>query len=111
MTAFTFDAEATLAQAQVCQGLPNRPNHPDRGGSDGAGFGKFGRLGSVRAADPALTPELIRDLFEERATIREFSGGFPRADAERLSALDLGFSSADDLLRATQSAMVRDAVN
>ena len=35
-----------------------------------------------------MTPEQ-REYFEERAAIREFDGGIPRAEAERLAMQDL----------------------
>ena len=37
----------------------------------------------MRASDPEMTPEeLARDLYEERAAIREYDGGQDRAEAE-----------------------------
>jgi hypothetical protein len=44
----------------------------------------------IREAKPALLAILAeasdwRDLYEERAAIREFDGGYPRAEAERLA--------------------------
>lgn len=41
------------------------------------------------------------DAFEERAAIAEFDGGLPRAEAERLAAMDQGFTSAAALLAAS----------
>lgn len=32
----------------------------------------------------------VRELFEERAGIREYDGGLPRAEAERLAWIDVG---------------------
>lgn len=86
MTAFSFDAKAALERAQNRQPLPNRPNRPNPRASAGAGLGGFGRLGMVRAPDPEMTPEeLARDIFEERAAIREFDGGQDRETAERMA--------------------------
>ncbi len=83
MTAFFFDANAALEQAQNRQALPNRPNRPNRRASGGAGLGGFGRLGTVRTSDPEMTPEeLVRDIYEEPAAIREFDGGQDRDEAE-----------------------------
>ncbi|MEI4194393.1 DUF3987 domain-containing protein [Roseovarius sp. E0-M6] len=73
MTGFTFDAKAALEAAQKCQTLPNRSN---RSASGGAGLGGIGALGTVPVSDPEMTTEqLARDIFEERAAIREFVGG------------------------------------
>lgn len=81
MNTFTFDAQAALEAAQKRQSIPNPPNRPNGSATGGAGLGG---LGTVRASDPEITPEeLARDLFEERAAIREFDGGQDRAMAER----------------------------
>ena len=83
MTGFSFDAKAALQQARRSSAFPNHPNRPNRSASDEAGLGGLGGLGTVRASDPEMTPEaLARDLYEERAAIREFDGGQDRAEAE-----------------------------
>ena len=83
MTGFSFDAKAALEQARKSSALPNLPNRPNRSASGGAGLGGLGGLGTVRASDPEMTPEeLARDLYEERAAIREYDGGQDRAEAE-----------------------------
>src|SRR6056297_2215809 len=83
MTAFNFDANAALKLAQNQQVAPNPPNRPNPSASGEAGLGGLGRLGTVRASDPEMTPEeLARDLYEERAAIREYDGGQDRATAE-----------------------------
>lgn len=108
MTGFTFDAKAALERARKCQTPPNLPNLPNRSASGGAGLGGLGGLGTVRVSDPEMTPaELARDLYEERAAIREFCGGQDRAEAEReawqeaqraagITALDDWRREADD---------------
>jgi hypothetical protein len=108
MTGFTFDAKAALEAAQKCQTLPNHPNRPNRSASGGAGLGGLGGLGAVRGSDPEMPPaELARDLYEERAAIREFDGGQDRAEAEAaawqearraagITALDEWRRKADD---------------
>ena len=84
MSGFTFDAKAALAAARLRQSLSNHPNLPNQEVSDDAGLGGSGRLGAVRVSGPELTPnELAREIFEERAAIREFCGGQDRAEAER----------------------------
>ena len=95
MTAFRFDAEAALKRAREGRPLPNLPNRPNRGDADGAGLGGLGRLGPERdlphVCDPRVPPEpsppgpdlnLARELFEERAAIREHDGGQDRAQSE-----------------------------
>ena len=108
MTAFTFDAKAALKAAQKCRTLPNLPNRPNRSASGGAGLGGLGRLGAARAADPEMTPdELARDLYEERAAIREFCGGQDRAEAERAAWFEArraaGITALDDWRREADS--------
>ncbi len=89
MTAFSFDAKAALERAQNRQTLPIRPNRPDRSASGGAGLGGIGGLGTVRTSDPEMTPEeLAREIYEERAAIREFDGGQDRDEAEAAAIID-----------------------
>lgn len=43
----------------------------------------------MRVSGPELTPyELAREIFEERAAIREFCGGQDRAEAERAAWIE-----------------------
>lgn len=37
-----------------------------------------------------VIPADVKERFEERAAIREFEGGFPREEAERLALKDCG---------------------
>lgn len=51
--------------------------------------------------DPEITPDdLARDLYEERAAIREFDGGQDRAEAERAAWIEArraaGITALDD---------------
>lgn len=83
MTGFIFDAKAVLEAAQNLQTVPSRPNLPNWSATGGARLGRLGRLGLVRASYPEMTAaELARDIFEERAAIREFEAGQDRAQAE-----------------------------
>ena len=83
MTGFSFDARAALEAARKGRTLPNLPIRPDRNAAEETGLGGSGRLGAVRASDLEMTPEeLAIDAFEERAAIREYCGGQPRAMAE-----------------------------
>ncbi|MCA1777478.1 MAG: hypothetical protein LC676_18260 [Loktanella sp.] len=83
MSGFSFNAKAALEQARKSPVLPNLPNRPNGEASGGAGLGGLGGLGTGRAFDPEMTPEeLARDIFEERAAIREFDGGQSRHEAE-----------------------------
>lgn len=55
----------------------------------------------MRASDPEITPdELARDIFEERAAIREFCGGQDRETAERAAWIEArraaGITALDD---------------
>ena len=90
MSGFAFDAKAALEQARKSPARPNLPNLPNRSASGGAGLGGLGGLGTVRSSDPEMTPEeLARDIFEERAAIREFDGGQDRAEAEAAAWADV----------------------
>ena len=83
MTAFSFNAKAALEFARKCRTRPNVPNLPNRGGDEGAGLGGFGRLGRVHDFSREMTPDdLAREIFEERAAIREYDGGQDRDEAE-----------------------------
>lgn len=42
--------------------------------------------------------DLIMDLYEERAAIIQYDGGFPREEAEHMAAVALGFDSKNKLL-------------
>ena len=94
MSGFTFDAEAALRRAREVGPLPNPPNPPNREGADDSGLGRLGRLGTPPR--PPTTqegdPDLARELFEERAAIREFDGGQDRAHAEREAAREAGLT-------------------
>lgn len=84
MTAFSFDAKAALQRARKCRGLPTLPTLPTDRQAEGGKVGKVGTVGRGRASGPEMTPEeLARDIYEERAAIREFCGGQDRAEAER----------------------------
>ena len=84
MTGFAFDAKAALHQARKCRGLPTLPTLPTDHSARAEKVGTVGKVGTVRASDPELPPvELARDIFEERAAIRQFDGGQNRAEAER----------------------------
>lgn len=107
MTDFSFDAKGALEAAQKRQTLPNHSNLPNRSTSGEAGLGGLGRLGTVRASDPEMTPEEIaRDLYEERAAIREFCSGQNWATAERAAWEEVkqakGVVSLTKLLRSTR---------
>src|SRR6056297_206054 len=104
MTGFTFDAKAALVRARNRAARPNRPNRPNRSASGRAGLGGLGGLGTVRAPDPEMTPEeLARDLYEERAAIREHDGGQSRPEAEAAAWPEArraaGITSLDDWRR------------
>ena len=108
MTGFSFNAKAALERAQDRQALPNPPNRPNRGEENRAGLGGLGGLGTVRVSAPEMTPdELDRDIYEERAAIREYDGAQDRQEAERaawgeakqaagITALDDWRREADD---------------
>ena len=107
MSGFAFDAKAALHQARKCRGLPTLPTDHPAGAEK---VGTVGKVGTVRASDPEMTPdELARDVFEERAAIRQFDGGQDRETAERaawpearraagITTLDDWRREADDLL-------------
>jgi hypothetical protein len=40
-------------------------------------------------SDSANLPEVAREVYEERAAIREYDGGLPRDEAERLAIDDM----------------------
>jgi len=83
MSGFSFDAKAALLRAKKCQTRPTLPTLPTNEGGDLGKVGAVGTVGTVRAFDPEMTPEeLARDLYEERAAIREYDGGQDRAEAE-----------------------------
>jgi hypothetical protein len=83
MSGFSFDAKAALERVRETPTYPNRPNPPNLSPLDASRLGRLGRLGTVRTHDPEMKPEeLARDLFEERAGIREYDGGQDRAEAE-----------------------------
>jgi hypothetical protein len=89
MTAFTFDAKAALHQARKCRGLPTLPALPTDHPAEAGKVGTVGTVGTVRAPDPEISPEeLARDIFEERAAIREFDGGQDRAKAEHAARIE-----------------------
>lgn len=44
-----------------------------------------------------MTPEDRKDLFEERAAIREYDGGYTRDEAERLASDDVAQIEAEGL--------------
>ena len=96
MTAFKFDPWAALQRAkkmsanrQINPALPTLPTLPTPRPADGRKAGKVGKVGTVRAADTQMTPEeLARDLYEERAAIREYDGGQSRAEAERAAGIE-----------------------
>ncbi len=109
MTGFKFDARAALESAQKRQTLPNRPNRPNRGASGGSGLGG---LGTVPASDPEMTSEeLARDIFAERAAIREHDGGQNRADAEaaalREAAIATGVPAEEIATRPASTSLRR----
>ena len=84
MTGFTFDAKAALHQAQKCRGHPTLPTLPTDRQAEGEKVGTVGTVGTGRVSDPEMTPEeLARDIYEERAAMREHDGGQDRAEAER----------------------------
>ena len=84
MSGFTFDAKAALERARNRPDVPTVPTVPTRSPAQPGSVGGVGKVGTVRASYPDMTPdELARDLFEERAAIREFDGGQDRAEAER----------------------------
>jgi hypothetical protein len=98
MTAFCFDAEAALRKAREGCHRPNLPNRPNRGEAECAGLGG---LGTVHASGPEISPdELARDIFEERAAIREYDGGQERAESERAAWIEAkraaGIKDLDD---------------
>ena len=109
MSGFAFDAKAALHQARKCRGLPTLPTLPTDHPAGARKVGTVGKEGTVRASDPEMTPdELARDIFEERAAIRQFDGGQDRETAERaawsearraagITALDDWRREADDL--------------
>ncbi len=83
MSGFSFDAKAALVRAKICQTHPTLPTVPTNEGGYLGKVGTVGTVGTVRAFDPEMTPEeLARDLYEERAAIREYDGGEDRAEAE-----------------------------
>lgn len=83
MSGFAFDAKAALHQARKCRGLPTLPTLPTVHPAGAEKVGTVGKVGTVRASDPEITPdELARDIFEERAAIREYCGEQTRAQAE-----------------------------
>lgn len=108
MTGFSFNAREALQRAQKCRGLPTFPTLPTNRQAEGGKVGRVGKVGQVRAFDPEISPEeLARDLYEERAAIREFCGGQERTEAERaawfeaqraagITAIDAWRRAADD---------------
>lgn len=89
MTSFAFDAKAALCLVRARSPHPNPPIRANRSGSEGAGLGKLGRLGTVCSQLPVMTPEeLARDLYEERAAIREYDNGQDRANAEAAALIE-----------------------
>lgn len=84
MSGFAFDAKVTLHKARERRGLPTLPTLPTDHPAGAEKVGTVGRVGTVRASDPEMTPEVLaRDLYEERAAIRQFDGGQDRETAER----------------------------
>lgn len=84
MSGFTFDAKAALERARNRRGVPTVPTVPTQNPAEPGSVGGVGKVGTVRGSYPDMTPEeLARDLFEERAAIRQFEGGMDRAEAER----------------------------
>lgn len=72
---------------------PNPPEPPatvDSGGTGGIG-------GRIIAPAPVVPDP---DAWAERAAIREYDGGAPRAEAERAAALEQGFDDAPALFAA-----------
>ena len=104
MTGFAFDAKAALHQAQKCGRLPTLPSLPTDHPAGAEKVGTVGKVGTVRASDPEMTPdELARDVFEERAAIRQFDGGQDRETAERAAWSEArraaGITALDDWRR------------
>lgn len=87
MTGFHFDGKAALERARKSPPLPNRPNRPNREADQTHGLGRLGRLGTLRPVK--ITKAEARELFEERAAIREFEGGQTRPEAERAALTEV----------------------
>ena len=86
MSGFAFDAKAALHQARERRDLPTLPTLPTDHPAAAENVGTVGKVGTVRVSDPEMTPdELARDIFEERAAIREHDGGQDRAEAEAVA--------------------------
>ena len=109
MSGFSFDAKAALERARKSPALPTLPTLPTDGQAEGGKVGAVGTVGTIRAYDPEMTKEEIaRNIFEERAAIREFDGGQSRDEAEAaawqearraagITALDNWHARADDV--------------
>ena len=37
---------------------------------------------------PTVDPDLLREIFEERAAVRQYDGGYSQEDAEKLAVFD-----------------------
>ena len=79
--------ERALARKAHEAPVPIAPLAPE--GPDHRSSGTNGANGTrLHPSSPALDREDWQAHFDERAGIREFDGGFPRAEAERLARED-----------------------
>ena len=53
--------------------------------------------GYVKVMKDNFDWQLLEDLFEERSAILEYDAGYPRYEAEQLSAQQMGYANKADL--------------
>lgn len=73
--------------AETMQGAGRADEEVPRGGLVWPDAGREAQAGAGEEAQEEIEQ---RERFEERAAIREYDAGFPRAEAERLARLDVG---------------------
>lgn len=91
---FSFDGRAVLAGLQMTADPAAKVAIPAKV-APGTPPKTFATIATIAAPDP--------DTWVERAAIREYDGGLPRAEAERLAAQNQGFDDAPALFAAVMA--------